>query len=125
MCVLHVGALYKGPSQVLHILTFCAYFCPRILYPSRSCTIHTNQTPGYNVAYVGNISFDVDAAAIEAFFGDCNVTKVRLHTDKDTGRSKGYAHVHFEDEAGLDRCATLGLVGWDCGGMGVLRMGLW
>ncbi len=70
------------------------------------------QTPGYNVAYVGNISFDVDAAAIEAFFGDCNVIKVRLHTDKDTGRSKGYAHVHFADEAGLDR--------YGVGGVGVL-----
>lgn len=23
--------------------------------------------------------------------------QVRIHTDKDTGRPKGYAHVHFED----------------------------
>lgn len=29
--------------------------------------------------------------------------QVRLHTDKATGKSKGYAHVHFADEAGLDR----------------------
>jgi RNA recognition motif-containing protein len=29
--------------------------------------------------------------------------QVRLHTDKATGKSKGYAHVHFADEAGLDK----------------------
>lgn len=69
------------------------------------------QTPGYNVAYVGNISFDVDDAAIAAFFEGCGVSKVRLHTDKETGRSKGYAHVHFEDEEGLDRCGG-GHWGW-------------
>jgi hypothetical protein len=28
--------------------------------------------------------------------------QVRLHTDKATGKSRGYAHVHFADEAGLD-----------------------
>jgi RNA recognition motif-containing protein len=31
--------------------------------------------------------------------------QVRLHTDKATGKSRGYAHVHFADEAGLNRCA--------------------
>jgi hypothetical protein len=31
--------------------------------------------------------------------------QVRLHTDKATGKSRGYAHVHFADEAGLDRWA--------------------
>jgi RNA recognition motif-containing protein len=29
--------------------------------------------------------------------------QVRLHTDKDTRKSKGYAHVHFADEAGLEQ----------------------
>ena len=32
---------------------------------------------------------------------------MRLHTDKDTGRSKGFAHVHFADEAGLDGAMVL------------------
>lgn len=68
------------------------------------------------MAYVGNISFDVDDAAIAAFFEGCGVTKVRLHTDKETGRSKGYAHVHFEDEGGLDR-----YVG-NCGGYTLLHL---
>jgi hypothetical protein len=33
---------------------------------------------------------------------------IRMHTDKATGRFKGYAHVHFDDEDGLDRCGDLG-----------------
>ena len=30
---------------------------------------------------------------------------MRLHTDPQTHRSKGFAHVHFGEEASLDRCA--------------------
>ena len=34
---------------------------------------------------------------------------VRLHTDKGTGKSKGFAHVHFPEGDSLDRCGhTLG-----------------
>jgi hypothetical protein len=33
----------------------------------------------------------------------CFVLKVRLHTDKDTRKSKGYAHVHFADDSGLEQ----------------------
>jgi hypothetical protein len=58
---------------------------------------------GYNVAYVGNIAFEATTEDIKALFEGCEVTRIRLHTDRDTGRSKGYAHVHFETEAGLDR----------------------
>lgn len=54
------------------------------------------KTAGYDVAYVGNVAFEADEAALRALFEPCGVTKVRLHTDKDTGRSKGYAHVHFK-----------------------------
>ncbi len=35
------------------------------------------------------------------------LAQVRLHTDKATGRSKGYAHVHFPDEPSLDRAVGL------------------
>ncbi|KAK9820477.1 hypothetical protein WJX72_010755 [[Myrmecia] bisecta] len=61
------------------------------------------KTPGYHVAYVGNIAFEAIAKDLEAVFEDCKVTLVRLHTDRDTGKSKGYAHVHFADEESLDR----------------------
>ena len=61
------------------------------------------QVPGYNVAYIGNIAFEADEGDIRELMGDCTITKVRLHTDKDTGNFKGYAHVHFADEESLDR----------------------
>jgi len=61
------------------------------------------KTPGYNVAYVGNVAFEVTRDELADVFAGCGVKLVRLHTDQATGRSKGYAHIHFEDEAGLDR----------------------
>ena len=61
------------------------------------------QVPGYNVAYIGNIAFEADEGDLREMMGDCTITKVRLHTDKDTGRFRGYAHVHFADEESLDR----------------------
>ncbi len=62
------------------------------------------QTAGYHVAYVGNIAFAVGAPELHELFKECNVKKVRLHTDRHTGQSKGFAHVHFKDEAALDQC---------------------
>ena len=61
------------------------------------------QTPGYHVAYVGNLAFEANQQQLKDVFEGCNVTIIRLHTDKDTGKSKGYAHVHFADEESLDR----------------------
>lgn len=68
--------------------------------PSRKSVL---QTPGYHVAYVGNLAFNVTPGQLREAFEGCEVTVVRLHTDKDTGKSKGYAHVHFADEESLDR----------------------
>jgi hypothetical protein len=62
------------------------------------------KVPGYNVAYVGNIAFEAGPDDVAALFAGCGsgVSRVRLHTDRLTGASRGYAHVHFRDEAGLD-----------------------
>jgi RNA recognition motif-containing protein len=60
---------------------------------------HVSPAPkvaGYDVAYVGNIAYEADEAAVRALFEPYGVTKVRIHTDKDTGRPKGFAHIHFE-----------------------------
>lgn len=64
------------------------------------------QTPGYLVAYVGNVAFEASSEDVSALFEGCSVTRVRLHTDRDTGRPKGFAHVHFLDEPSLDRYPT-------------------
>ena len=61
------------------------------------------QTPGYHVAYVGNLMFDATQQQLKEAFTGCDVKLIRLHTDKDTGKSKGFAHVHFGDEESLDR----------------------
>lgn len=61
------------------------------------------QVEGYNVAYVGNIAFEADEADLRELLKGCDITKVRRHTDKVTGKFKGYAHVHFADEDSLDR----------------------
>ena len=66
-----------------------------------------SKTPGYNVVYVGNLPWDCDEALLEGFFDGCEVTKVRLHTDRETGAFRGFAHVHFADEGGLDRAVAL------------------
>ena len=65
------------------------------------------KTAGYDVAYVGNIAYEADEAAVRALFEPFGVTKVRLHTDKDTGKPKGFAHVHFKDEASMDAAISL------------------
>ncbi|KAI8110960.1 hypothetical protein M9434_004534 [Picochlorum sp. BPE23] len=62
---------------------------------------------GYNVAYVGNIAFEASPEDIKTLFEPYGVTIVRLHTDKDTGKPKGYAHVHFKDEESLDKAMAL------------------
>uniref|UniRef100_A0A061R067 Nucleolin n=1 Tax=Tetraselmis sp. GSL018 TaxID=582737 RepID=A0A061R067_9CHLO len=65
------------------------------------------KAPGYNVVYVGNLPFDAAEDDIRAHFAGCSISKVRIHTDKATGASRGYAHVHFEDDASVD--AAVGL----------------
>jgi hypothetical protein len=44
----------------------------------------------------GNVAYEADDKALSRLFEPCGVTKVRLHTDKDTGKPKGFAHVHFQ-----------------------------
>lgn len=42
-------------------------------------------------------------ARVSVLKGLARCLQVRLHTDKESGRSKGYAHVHFPDEASLEK----------------------
>ena len=44
----------------------------------------------------GNVAWEADDKALARLFEPCGVIKVRLHTDKDTGKPKGFAHVHFK-----------------------------
>ncbi|GEM_PF-172599 len=67
--------------------------------------------------YVGNLPFDTDASALRALFeeGDRKVTDVKIITDRDTGRPRGFAFVEMEsaDDA---QAAIQALNGRDVGG---------
>jgi len=55
-----------------------------------------------NKVYVGNLPFSVTEDEIKEFFNDCgNVADIRIITDRETGRSKGFGFVSFEDENGF------------------------
>ena len=50
--------------------------------------------------YVGNLSFSIDEQAIADLFAQCgNVESARIITDRDSGRSKGFAFVEMATDA--------------------------
>ncbi|KDR83522.1 hypothetical protein GALMADRAFT_649640 [Galerina marginata CBS 339.88] len=53
--------------------------------------------------FVGNLSFGVSEDTIWSFFNDYGVKNVRLPTDRDTGRPKGFGYVEFEDIDGAKK----------------------
>lgn len=59
--------------------------------------------PGYNVAYVANLSYDLGTDAVKTLFEGLQIERVRLHTDRESGKSRGFAHVHFKDEESVDK----------------------
>lgn len=65
------------------------------------------KTKGYLALYVGNLPFDVDADTVQSLFAPHNATHVTLHTDKATGRGRGFAHVYFASEDDLDKAVQL------------------
>ena len=49
-----------------------------------------------NNLYVGNLTFNTNAAELEALFSEHGtVTKAQVITDRDTGRSRGFAFVEM------------------------------
>ncbi len=68
--------------------------------------------------YVGNLPYDTDEDTIKAFFeggGGRQVTQVKIVTDRDTGRPRGFAfvEVNSEDQA---KTAIADLDGKELGG---------
>ena len=60
-------------------------------------------SPPSSTLFVGNLNFDVSEDTVWAFFGDYGVKSVRLPTDRDTGRPKGFGYVEFEDIDGAKK----------------------
>ena len=50
--------------------------------------------------YVGNLHFDATEGALRACFAECGeVAELRIVTDRDTGRSRGFAFVTMKTDA--------------------------
>jgi RNA recognition motif-containing protein len=57
--------------------------------------------------FVGNLDFGATEASIRALFEPYgSVERVSLITDRDTGRSRGFAFVEMSDSAEADRAIT-------------------
>jgi RNA recognition motif-containing protein len=67
--------------------------------------------------YVGNLPYDTDEDAIKAFFetGGRQVRQVKIVTDRDTGRPRGFAFVEMADD-GQAQSAINELNGQSLGG---------
>ncbi|OMH80637.1 putative RNA-binding protein [Zancudomyces culisetae] len=55
------------------------------------------------LAFVGNLSYDTTREDIEKFFKAARPTSVRLITDKNTGKSKGFGFLEFRYSTDLDK----------------------
>jgi cold-inducible RNA-binding protein len=66
--------------------------------------------------FVGNLDFSATESSVRSLFEPYgNVERVNLVTDRDTGRSRGFAFVEMSDSAEADR-AIAALNGTDLGG---------
>lgn len=55
-------------------------------------------------AYVGNLSYSTTEEGLKDFFSECgDVEEVKLITDRETGRSKGFAFVTFGSAEALQQ----------------------
>ena len=58
-------------------------------------------------AHLGNLSFDATEGDINDFFGECEVTNVRIVEDKLDRKPKGFGYVEFGSLDGLKKALEL------------------
>ena len=72
--------------------------------------------PGVVPVFVGNLSFDTSDEMVRELFSEVgHVVAVRLVTDKETGKAKGYGFVEFADSVTAE-CAVRNLNGREIAG---------
>lgn len=77
------------------------------------------QNPPSAVVFVGNLSFSVDEDTLWETFGEHgDVKNVRVPTDRDTGKPKGFAYVEFS-EVGAAKKAHGALQGFELDGRSI------
>jgi len=69
----------------------------------RAKTFGDTVSPPSSTLFVGNLSFNVSEDTVWSFFNDYGVKSVRLPTDRETGRPKGFGYVEFEDVGGAKK----------------------
>lgn len=92
---------------------------PREKAQTRARSFGDQTSPESSTLFVGNLVFGVDENAVrEVFEGQGSIQGIRLPTDAETGRPKGYGYVEFSsvDEA---RQALNDLQGTDIGGRAI------
>ena len=58
--------------------------------------------------FVGGISYDANEDDLREFFADCGtITSVRMPRYQDSGKPRGYAHVDFSSEEGVEKALSL------------------
>ncbi len=63
---------------------------------------------GCTTVFIGNLSWDVDEAAIRETFEGCGeIKEIRFSEDRETGRFKGFGHVEFVDTMSTDKAVAL------------------
>lgn len=69
----------------------------------RAQTFGDEASPPSATLFVGNLSFGVTEDTVWTFFNEWGVKSVRLPTDRETGRPKGFGYVEFEDIEGAKK----------------------
>lgn len=60
-----------------------------------------------NRLYVGNLSYDATSESLRAAFAECGqVGELRIVTDRETGRARGFAFVTMGNEAEAEYAVT-------------------
>lgn len=69
----------------------------------RAQTFGDQTSPPSHTLFVGNLSFSANEDSVWEFFNDYGVKTVRLPTDRETGKPKGYGYVEFDDIEGAKK----------------------
>lgn len=76
------------------------------------------KTDGQKIAFVCNLNWDVTEEVLRNVFDACGeITEIRMGKDRETQHFKGFAHVEFVADAGLEKAVALS--GFDLLGRGM------
>ena len=60
-----------------------------------------------NKLYIGNLPFQIEEQNITDFFSACgDVQSVKIITDRDTGRSRGFGFVEMDSSENAQKCVS-------------------